>query len=62
MRRGSQVHQIPQTARAFYWNLAGWALWGVCIMLFRFALERRRQFADQEAALQAIEASLEIPQ
>ena len=47
---------------AFFWNLAGWAIWGIFILLFRFALERRRQLADQEAALQAIEASLEIPQ
>jgi heme exporter protein C len=46
---------------AFFWNLAGWAIWGIFILLFRFALERRRQLADQEAALQAIEASLEIP-
>jgi heme exporter protein C len=44
------------------WNILGWLLWGVLIMLFRFALERRRQLAEQEAALQAIEASLEIPQ
>jgi heme exporter protein C len=47
---------------AFFWNLAGWAIWGIFILLFRFALERRRQVAEQEAALQAIEASLEIPQ
>jgi heme exporter protein C len=47
---------------AFFWNLAGWAVWGIFILLFRFALERRRQLAEQEAALQAIEASLEIPQ
>jgi heme exporter protein C len=47
---------------AFFWNLAGWALWGIFILIFRFALERRRQIAEQEAALQAIEASLEIPQ
>jgi len=46
---------------AFFWNLAGWAVWGIFILLFRFALERRRQLAEQEAALQAIEASLEIP-
>ena len=46
---------------AFFWNLAGWAIWGIFILLFRFALERKRQLADQEAALQAIEASLEIP-
>jgi heme exporter protein C len=47
---------------AFFWNLAGWAIWGVFILIFRFALERRRQLAEQEAALHAIEASLEIPQ
>jgi heme exporter protein C len=47
---------------AFFWNLAAWAIWGVFILLFRFALQRRRQFAEQEAALRAIEASLEIPQ
>ena len=45
---------------AFFWNLAGWAIWGIFILLFRFALERRRQIAEQEAALKAIEASLEI--
>jgi heme exporter protein C len=47
---------------AFVWNIVGWGLWGIFVMLFRFALERRRQLAEQEAALQAIEASLEIPQ
>ncbi len=47
---------------AFFWNLAGWAIWGVFILIFRFALERRRQLAEQEAALHAIEASMEIPQ
>jgi heme exporter protein C len=47
---------------AFFWNLAGWAVWGIFILLFRFALERRRQINEQEAALHAIEASLEIPQ
>jgi heme exporter protein C len=47
---------------AILWNMAGWAMWGILILLFRFALERRRQLAEQEAALVAIEASLEIPQ
>jgi heme exporter protein C len=47
---------------AFFWNLAGWAIWGIFLLFFRFALERKRQLADQEAALKAIEASLEIPQ
>jgi len=47
---------------AFVWNIIGWGIWGIFILIFRFALERRRQLAEQEAALQAIEASLEIPQ
>ena len=47
---------------AFVWNIIGWGIWGIFILAFRFALERRRQLTEQEAALQAIEASLEIPQ
>lgn len=47
---------------AVFWSLAGWTMWGIFLMLFRFALERRRQIAEQEAALHSIEASLEIPQ
>lgn len=49
----------PSMWPAFLWNVAGWGLWGVFIMLFRFALERRRQLAEQDNALTAIEASLE---
>ena len=52
----------PSMWPAFLWNLGGWFLWGVFILAFRYALERRRQIADQENALRAIEASLEIPQ
>lgn len=47
---------------AVFWSLAGWAMWGVLVLLFRFALERRRQIAEQELALHSIEASMEIPQ
>jgi heme exporter protein C len=47
---------------AVLWNFAGWTMWGIFIMLFRFALERRRQIAEQDAALSAIEASLETAQ
>jgi len=47
---------------AVWWNLAGWAMWGLFILLFRFALERRRQIAEQESALQSLEASMGIPQ
>jgi heme exporter protein C len=52
----------PSFYPAVLWNLAGWTMWSVLVMILRFSLERRRQLADQEAALQAIEASLEIPQ
>ena len=48
----------PSMKPAFYWNLLGWGMWGVTVMIFRYALERRRQFAEQDAALEAIEASL----
>lgn len=47
---------------AFYWNIAAFAMWGIFIMFFRFALERRRQIAEQDAALSALEASLELTQ
>jgi heme exporter protein C len=52
----------PSFYPAVWWNLAGWAMWGFFVMFFRFALERRRQLAEQEAALQTIEASLELTQ
>lgn len=52
----------PSFVPAVLWNLVGWGLWGLFILGFRFALERRRQRAAEEAALEAIEASLEIAQ
>lgn len=52
----------PSFYPAVLWNLAGWTMWGIFILIFRFALERRRQLNEQEEALRAIEASLEIPQ
>jgi heme exporter protein C len=52
----------PSFYPAVLWNLAGWTMWGALILIFRFALERRRQLREQEEALRAIEASLEIPQ
>ena len=50
----------PSMLPAFLWNLVGWTMWGVFIMMLRYSLERRRQASEQEAALQAIEASLEM--
>jgi heme exporter protein C len=47
---------------AFTWNLLAWAMWGIFLLGFRYALERRRQAAEQDAALRALEATLEIAQ
>jgi heme exporter protein C len=47
---------------AWVWNIVAWAMWGTFLLLFRYALERRRQECELDAALQAIEASLEIAQ
>jgi heme exporter protein C len=52
----------PSMKPAFGWNVLGWAMWGIFLLLFRYALERRRQATEQEAALQAIEDSLEMAQ
>ncbi|WP_260704625.1 cytochrome c biogenesis protein CcsA [Edaphobacter flagellatus] len=55
---GIDPHMWP----AVLWNLAGWMMWGVLLIALRFVIERRRQIAEQDAALLAIEASLETPQ
>lgn len=52
----------PTMLPAVLWNLAGWTMWGAFLIGLRFVLERRRQIAEQDAALQALEASLETPQ
>ena len=44
---------------AVLFNLAGWFMWGIFILTFRFLIERGRQMTEQENALRAIEASLE---
>jgi heme exporter protein C len=50
----------PAMKTAFGWNFLAWFLWGVFILSFRYALERRRQRAEQEATLHSIEESLNI--
>ncbi|MEO6803504.1 MAG: cytochrome c biogenesis protein CcsA, partial [Granulicella sp.] len=47
---------------AFVWNIVGWGMWGIFIMMYRFFLERRRQIAEQDDALSALESSLELTQ
>ena len=39
---------------AFFWNAGAWLMWGVAILVARFALERRRQQNEQEAMLVAL--------
>jgi len=41
-------------------NIVAWAMWGLLLMAMRYALERRRQQREQDAALKAIEDSLEF--
>jgi heme exporter protein C len=50
----------PSMMPAFLWNLGGWFAWGIFILTLRYLLERRRQVAEQNAALRALEASLEV--
>lgn len=52
----------PSMRPAFGWNVLAWAMWGIFLLCFRYALERRRQISEQDAALKAIEDSLEIAQ
>jgi heme exporter protein C len=52
----------PAMMPAFGWNVLGWAMWGIFLLFFRYALELRRQETEQESALKAIEDSLEIVQ
>jgi len=44
---------------AFLWNTLGWLLWGIGILAFRIALERRRQRLEQQAALAALESGFD---
>jgi heme exporter protein C len=52
----------PSMKPAFGWNVLAWAMWGVFLLTLRYSLERRRQQAEQDAALRAIEDSLEMAQ
>lgn len=49
----------PRMMPAFLLNLAGWFVWGVVLVVLRYQLERKRQRAKEDAALRALEGSLE---
>jgi heme exporter protein C len=42
----------PGMYSAVWWNLAAWAMWGAFVLGLRYALERRRQRLEAEAALE----------
>lgn len=50
----------PSMWPAVWWNLAAWLAWGILLTGFRYHVERRRQIAEQHAALRALETSLEF--
>jgi heme exporter protein C len=43
---------------AFYWNLVGFFMWGIFILVLRYALERRRQLAEADAVASALNIAL----
>lgn len=49
----------PSMVPAFVWNILGWAMWGVFILVLRYGLERRRQQVQQQIAMSALDAGLE---
>jgi heme exporter protein C len=51
----------PSMRPAFYTNLLAWFMWGMVILAFRYALERRRQKIAEDEALAQMEASLNLP-
>jgi heme exporter protein C len=50
----------PSMWPAVWWNLAGWCAWGILLCGIRYRLEKHRQKLEQDAALHALEANLEI--
>ena len=44
---------------AFLWNVLAWTLWGIFILAFRIAVEKRRQRVEQAAVLRSLESDLD---
>ena len=47
----------PSMLPALFWNMAGWIMWGIMVVSFRYAAEIRAQRAEQKAAVAALEAA-----
>lgn len=54
---GPNTGLAPSMMPALWWNLAGWIAWGVLVVGLRYAAERRRVQAEQQAAEMALEAA-----
>jgi len=52
----------PRMKPAFFLNLAGWFVWGVVLVSLRYQLERKRQRAEEEKALHALDTGIETTQ
>jgi heme exporter protein C len=47
----------PSMLPALFWNMAGWIMWGIMVVSFRYAAEIRAQRVEQKAAGAALEAA-----
>jgi heme exporter protein C len=47
----------PSMLPALFWNMAGWIMWGIMVVSFRYAAEIRAQHAEEKAAGAALEAA-----
>jgi heme exporter protein C len=45
---------------AMLWNLAGWFIWGVMLVVLRYKLERKRQRVERKSAFDALDAELQM--
>ncbi len=50
----------PSMWPAVWWNLAGWLMWGILLVVLRYRLERKHQRQQYDAALRALESNPEL--
>ena len=50
----------PSMMPAFWWNLAGWLMWGIWVASLRYGSVRAEQQARESEALRALEAEDEV--
>jgi len=47
----------PSMLPALFWNMAGWIMWGIMVVSFRYMAERRAQQVEEKAAVAALEVA-----